>query len=169
MSGVILRVRVLSSSPRSLYAAWKMILPDLPLSTSILFTRQPCLAFKVLFFAAAWLMPLISEPPDMTYITRSCRGGETGAALVGFLVVSLLRWILAFSEKKLPEGKSSRDCLIGFKSVIEGLQRSLSYYEAGRGTDRWSVPSTVLVSDQPEVKKCKDRAPVQQEERRPEL
>ncbi|KAF3513134.1 hypothetical protein F2Q69_00005726 [Brassica cretica] len=40
MSGVILRVRALSSSPRSLYAAWKMMLPGLPLSTSILLTRQ---------------------------------------------------------------------------------------------------------------------------------
>ncbi|KAF2557702.1 hypothetical protein F2Q68_00016354 [Brassica cretica] len=40
MSGVILRVRALSSSPRSLYVAWKMMLPKLPLSTSILFTRQ---------------------------------------------------------------------------------------------------------------------------------
>ncbi|KAF3544407.1 hypothetical protein DY000_02007157 [Brassica cretica] len=30
--------RVLSSSPRSLYAAWKMILPDLPLSTADLRT-----------------------------------------------------------------------------------------------------------------------------------
>ncbi|KAF3591829.1 hypothetical protein DY000_02021609 [Brassica cretica] len=60
---------------------------------------RPCLAFQVLFFAAAWLMPLISEPPDMTWITRSCRGGETGAALVGLPVVSLLRWLLAFSER----------------------------------------------------------------------
>ncbi|KAF2599349.1 hypothetical protein F2Q68_00010440 [Brassica cretica] len=39
-SGVILRVRALSFSPRSLYAAWKMMLPELPLFTSILFTRQ---------------------------------------------------------------------------------------------------------------------------------
>ncbi|KAF2589186.1 hypothetical protein F2Q70_00038516 [Brassica cretica] len=27
---------------------------------------RPCLAFQVLFFAGAWLMPLISELPDMT-------------------------------------------------------------------------------------------------------
>ncbi|KAF3505859.1 hypothetical protein F2Q69_00006027 [Brassica cretica] len=40
-------------------------------------------AFQVLFFPAAWLLPLISEPPDMTWITRSCHGGETGAASVG--------------------------------------------------------------------------------------
>ncbi|KAF3571137.1 hypothetical protein F2Q69_00059529 [Brassica cretica] len=39
MSGVILRVRALSSSPKSVYAAWKMMLPKLPLSTSILFTK----------------------------------------------------------------------------------------------------------------------------------
>ncbi|KAF2557526.1 hypothetical protein F2Q68_00015678 [Brassica cretica] len=31
---------------------------------------RPCLAFQVLFFAAVWVMPLISEPPDMTSITR---------------------------------------------------------------------------------------------------
>ena len=94
MSGVTLRVRVLSSSPRSWYAVWKIMLLELPLSTSILFTKQfatvreiiraswwgarifscslavklissmsrsrtfgwvvsrPCLAFRVLFFAA---------------------------------------------------------------------------------------------------------------------
>ncbi|KAF3574799.1 hypothetical protein F2Q69_00059727 [Brassica cretica] len=40
MSGVILRVRALSSSPRSLYAAWKMMLTELLLSTNILFSRQ---------------------------------------------------------------------------------------------------------------------------------
>jgi len=38
----------------------------------------------------------------------------------------------------------------------------------GRGTDRRSVPSIVLVPDQPEMKKCKNRAPVQLEERRPD-
>ncbi|KAF3571712.1 hypothetical protein F2Q69_00058900 [Brassica cretica] len=37
----------------------------------------------VLFFEAAWLTPLISELPEMTWITRSCRGGEMGAASVG--------------------------------------------------------------------------------------
>ncbi|KAF2578986.1 hypothetical protein F2Q68_00005014 [Brassica cretica] len=40
MSGVTLRVRVLSSSPRSWYAVWKIMLLELPLSTSILFTKQ---------------------------------------------------------------------------------------------------------------------------------
>ncbi|KAF2598055.1 hypothetical protein F2Q68_00010623 [Brassica cretica] len=39
----------------------------------------------------------------------------------------------------------------------------------GRGTNRRSVPSTVLAPDQPEMKKCKDRAPVQYEERQPDL
>ena len=34
----------------------------------------------------------------------------------------------------------------------------------GRGTDRRSVPSTVLAPDQLEMKKCKDRASVQHEE-----
>ncbi|KAF2572540.1 hypothetical protein F2Q70_00003349 [Brassica cretica] len=47
----------------------------------------------------AWLMPLISEPPEMTCITRSCRGGETGVASVGLPVVSLLRWLLALSKR----------------------------------------------------------------------
>ena len=40
MSGVTLRVRVLSSSPRSWYAIWKIMLLELPLSTRILFTKQ---------------------------------------------------------------------------------------------------------------------------------
>ncbi|KAF3508778.1 hypothetical protein F2Q69_00006811 [Brassica cretica] len=60
---------------------------------------RPCLAFQVLFFAAAWLMPLTFEPPDMTWITRSYQGGEAGVASVGFPVVSFLRWLLAFSER----------------------------------------------------------------------
>ncbi|WZY94080.1 hypothetical protein YC2023_066409 [Brassica napus] len=33
---------------------------------------------------------------------------------------------------------------------------------------RRSVPSTVLAPDQPEIKKCKDRVPVQHEERQPD-
>ena len=80
-----LAVKLISSVPRSrrlTLAAYRL-----------------CMAFQVLFFAAAWLIPLISEPPDMTWITRSCRGGEMGAASVGFPVVSLLRWLLAFSER----------------------------------------------------------------------
>ncbi|KAF2545474.1 hypothetical protein F2Q70_00023130 [Brassica cretica] len=40
MRGVTFRVRVLSSSPRSWYAVWKIMLLELPLSTSILFTKQ---------------------------------------------------------------------------------------------------------------------------------
>ncbi|KAF3501407.1 hypothetical protein F2Q69_00042237 [Brassica cretica] len=44
-------------------------------------------------------MPLIFELPEITWITRSCRGGKTGAALVGLPIVSLLRWPLAFSER----------------------------------------------------------------------
>ncbi|KAF3587949.1 hypothetical protein F2Q69_00028863 [Brassica cretica] len=60
---------------------------------------RPCLAFHVIFFAAVWLMPLISKPPDMTWITRSCQGVEAGTASVGFPDVSLLRWLLAFSER----------------------------------------------------------------------
>ena len=53
-----------------------------------------------LFFAATWLMPLISEPPDMTWITQSCWGGEAGTASVGFPGASLFRWLMAFSERK---------------------------------------------------------------------
>ena len=60
---------------------------------------RTCLAFQVLFFAAAWLMPLISKPPEMTRITRSSRGGETGVASVGLPVVSLLRRLFDFSER----------------------------------------------------------------------
>ncbi|KAF2566881.1 hypothetical protein F2Q70_00002022 [Brassica cretica] len=41
-------------------------------------------------FAAAWLTPLTSNPPDMTWITRSWRGGEAGAAPLDFLAVSVL-------------------------------------------------------------------------------
>ncbi|KAF2614315.1 hypothetical protein F2Q70_00011370 [Brassica cretica] len=100
-SGVILRVRALSSSPGSLYAACDVV------GASIIYqsrrfglaASRPCLAFQVLFFAATWLMPLISKPPDMTCITRSCRGGEMGTALVGFSVIYLLRWLLVFSER----------------------------------------------------------------------
>ncbi|KAF2563452.1 hypothetical protein F2Q70_00018349 [Brassica cretica] len=38
--GVALRIRVPSSNPRLWYTAWKMMLLELPLSTSILLTRQ---------------------------------------------------------------------------------------------------------------------------------
>ena len=141
MSGVTLRVRVLSSSPRSWYAVWKIMLLELPLSTSILFTKQfatvreitraswwgarifscslavklissvprsgrfgwvvsrPCLALQVFFFSAAWLTLFTSEPPHMTWITRSWQGGEVGAAPLDFPTVSLLRWALALSER----------------------------------------------------------------------
>ncbi|WZZ61274.1 hypothetical protein YC2023_061381 [Brassica napus] len=130
MSGVTLHVWVLSSRNRSWYAIWKIMLLDLPLSTSILFTKQfatvreitraswwgfrifscslavklissvprsrrfgsvfstPCLALWVLFFAAVWLTLLTSEPPDMTWITRSWRGGEVGAAPLDYPDVS---------------------------------------------------------------------------------
>ncbi|KAF2532844.1 hypothetical protein F2Q70_00030529 [Brassica cretica] len=164
MSGVTLRVRVLSSSPRSWYAVWKMMLLELPLSTSILFTKQfdtvreitraswwgarifscslavklissvprcrrfgwvvprPCLALRVLFFAAAWLTPLTSEPPDMTWITRSWRGGEAGTAPLDFPTVSLLRWALAFSER------NSRRCPFwssSLTSILRVMQSSV--------------------------------------------
>ncbi|KAF3494388.1 hypothetical protein DY000_02052837 [Brassica cretica] len=55
-----------------------------------LVASRPCLAFQVLFFATAWLIPLISEPHDMTWITWSCRGGKVGAASLGFPIVPLL-------------------------------------------------------------------------------
>ncbi|KAF3508559.1 hypothetical protein F2Q69_00007100 [Brassica cretica] len=71
---------------------------------------RPFLAFQVLFFVAAWLIPLISVPPDMTWITQSCGGGETGAASVGLPVVSLLRWLLAFSERNSLRRRGER-CL----------------------------------------------------------
>ncbi|KAF3541327.1 hypothetical protein F2Q69_00022761 [Brassica cretica] len=83
---------------------------------------QPCLVFKVLFFTAAWLIPLISEPPDMTWITQSGRGGEAGAASVGFPVVPLLRWLWAFSER------NSLRCLFlsnSLTSILSATQSSV--------------------------------------------
>ncbi|KAF3548876.1 hypothetical protein DY000_02007353 [Brassica cretica] len=64
---------------------------------------RPCLAFLVLFFAAAWLMLQIFEPHDMTWIIRSCRGGEAGTTSVGFTDVSLFRWSWP-SRKGIPGG-----------------------------------------------------------------
>ncbi|KAF3582249.1 hypothetical protein DY000_02031580 [Brassica cretica] len=63
------------------------------------FPSGPCLAFQVLFFAATWLMPLISKPPDMTCITRSCRGGEMGTALCD----AVLRFVTVISMEVAPE------------------------------------------------------------------
>ncbi|KAF3583626.1 hypothetical protein F2Q69_00028871 [Brassica cretica] len=82
---LLLGVKLISSVPRSRCFG--------------LAASRSCLAFRVLFVAAAWLRPLISKPPDMTWITWSCRGGETGAASVGLPIVYLLRWLLAFSER----------------------------------------------------------------------
>lgn len=56
-------------------------------------------AFLGLFFAAAWLTPLTSEVPKMTLITLPCLGGEAGVVIVGWLVASLLRRLLALSER----------------------------------------------------------------------
>ncbi|KAF3579712.1 hypothetical protein DY000_02031486 [Brassica cretica] len=73
-----------------------MMLLELPLSTRILLTKQFATSFlfrrlRPLIFAAAWLMLLISEPPDMTWITLSWRGGEAGLVSADFLGVSLLK------------------------------------------------------------------------------
>ncbi|KAF3584042.1 hypothetical protein F2Q69_00030645 [Brassica cretica] len=97
---------------------------------------------------------------------------QKGSTLLGDSM-ERIRSLLAFQDgmKSGERGKSSRDCLIGFRGVIEGLQRSLRYYEAGAKIGSSLVVCTIdrTCPDQPEVKKCKDRAPVQQEERRPEL
>ncbi|KAF3573487.1 hypothetical protein F2Q69_00058818 [Brassica cretica] len=52
-------------------------------------SSRPFLAFLVLFFAAVWLMPLISKPPEMTLITIFCRGGEAATALGPVLIPAL--------------------------------------------------------------------------------
>ncbi|KAF3599417.1 hypothetical protein F2Q69_00034971 [Brassica cretica] len=51
----------------------------------------PCLALQGLFLVAAWLTPLISEPPDMIWITWSWRGGKAGIAPADFTDASLFR------------------------------------------------------------------------------
>ncbi|KAF2554001.1 hypothetical protein F2Q68_00034346 [Brassica cretica] len=81
-----------------------------------------CLALRVLFFAAPWLTLLTSEPPDMTWINRSWRGGEAGAAPLDFPAVSLLRWALAFSER------NSRRCPFwssSLTSILRAIQSSV--------------------------------------------
>ena len=80
-----LAVKLISSVPRSRRFGWVV--------------SRPCLALQVLFFVSVWLTPLTSEPPDMTWITRSWRGGEVGEAPLEIPAVSFPRWALAFSER----------------------------------------------------------------------
>lgn len=56
----------------------------------------------MVFFAAAWLMPLTSEPPEVTLITLSWEGGEAGAAPMGLLVAFFVEEDLRLMEKDLP-------------------------------------------------------------------
>ncbi|KAF2581302.1 hypothetical protein F2Q68_00004775 [Brassica cretica] len=63
----------------------------------------------------------LNNPQVFNHITTSQPVNNTS---------SLSRWFIE-SLTTRNQGKSSRDCLIGFRVVIEGLQRSLSYYEAG--------------------------------------
>ncbi|KAF3582920.1 hypothetical protein DY000_02030653 [Brassica cretica] len=67
MSGVILQVRALSSSPISMYAAWKMMLSELPLSTRILFTRQFATVSDMT--RAPWCVAVLGVP---SAILRGC-------------------------------------------------------------------------------------------------
>ncbi|KAF2547904.1 hypothetical protein F2Q70_00022594 [Brassica cretica] len=87
--------------------------------------------------------------------------------LVSTTWIGMIFWII---EMEMFVGiGGTRWCVISVYLEPKHLQNKYRLFLKGRGTDKWSVPSTVLVPDQPEVKKCKDRAPVQQEERRPEL
>ncbi|KAF2620313.1 hypothetical protein F2Q68_00039474 [Brassica cretica] len=119
-----------------------MMLPELPLSTSILFYKQfatlisyvprigrfglaasrSCLAFQVLFFAAAWLIPLIFEPSDMTWITRSCQGYETGAASCD----TVFRFVTVVMVEVAPETRVLERIGVGVKNGYDEKKRESS-------------------------------------------
>lgn len=99
------------------------LISSVPRSRRFVFpVSWPSLAYYVLFFAAAWLMPLTSEPLEMTQITLSCLGGEACIVSVGWLFVSLLRRFLALSERtswRCPFFSSS------LTSILSAMQSSV--------------------------------------------
>ncbi|KAF3510234.1 hypothetical protein F2Q69_00006846 [Brassica cretica] len=79
------------------------------------------LALPVLFLAAAWLMPLISDPPKMTWITRFCCGSEAGIAMADCFIASLFRRFLALSERnsmRCPFFSSSLTSILSAITVV---------------------------------------------------
>ncbi|KAF3584389.1 hypothetical protein F2Q69_00030713 [Brassica cretica] len=73
---------------------------------------RSCLAFQVLFFAAAWLIPLIFELSDMTWITRSCQGYETGAASCD----TVFRFVTVVMVEVAPETRVLERIGVGVKN-----------------------------------------------------
>ncbi|KAF3568112.1 hypothetical protein DY000_02013402 [Brassica cretica] len=102
MSGVTLRVRVFSSSPRSWYAIWKIMLLELPLSTSILFTNQFATVREITraswwgsrIFSCSLAVKLISSVPRSRRfgwtVSRPCLALRVPSRLRGLLRLLLI-------------------------------------------------------------------------------
>ena len=146
--GVILRVWALSSCPRSLYAAWKMMLPELPLSTSILFTMQFAIVSEITraswcgvrTFSCSLAVKLISSDPRSRHFGLAASRPCLAFQWLFFAAAWLCRW---FPNRPQWHGSLSPVAVARWEQLqwAYPLSSCLDGSSTSRKGTPWGVPS----------------------------